>query len=72
MSDVVLDRLVLSLPGVTEAYARALALGLAEGLAGAQVSGDIESLSIDVDPAAPPPPASLAARIVQTLIDRIG
>lgn len=72
MSDVTIDRLVLDLPGIDAATARTLALGIAEGLAGAQIDGDHAGLSITVDPSAAAQPQRLAAHIVQTLLQRIG
>jgi hypothetical protein len=71
MSDVTIDRLVLDLPGMDAAAARALALGVAEGLAGARIDGDYERLVVDVDPAVSIAPESLAARVVRTLLQRI-
>jgi hypothetical protein len=70
--DVMIDRLVLELPGVDAAAARALALGIAEGLAGASIEGDHAALSATVDPGAAAQPQRLAAQIVQTLLQRIG
>ena len=72
MSDVTIDRLLLDLPGMDAAGARALALGVAEGLAGARIDGDYERLVVDVDPAMSTPPEGLAAHIVRTLLQRIG
>ena len=72
MTDVTIDRLVLDLPGMSAEAARALALGVAEGLAGAAISGDFDSLSVNVDPSAAKTPADLSAHIVQTLLQRIG
>jgi hypothetical protein len=72
MSDVTIDRLVLDLPGMDADAARALALGVAEGLAGAQVCGEHEHLAVSVDPAAAAAPGALAAHIVQSLLQRIG
>lgn len=72
MTDVTIDRLVLELPGMTAEAARALALGVAEGLAGASISGDFDTFTISVDPAAAKTPAGLSAHIVQTLLQRIG
>lgn len=72
MSDVAIDRLVLDLPGMDAAAARALALGIAEGLAGARIDGDFAQLTVNVDPAAAAAPERLAAHIVQSLLQRIG
>jgi hypothetical protein len=72
MSAVSIDRLILALPGMTEEAARALALGVAEGLAGAAVSGDFETLTVEVDPAIAKSPDALSAHIVQSLLQRIG
>jgi hypothetical protein len=70
--DVIIDRLVLELPGVDAAAARTLALGIAEGLAGAGIEGDHPALSATLDPAASGEPKRLAAEIVETLLQRIG
>ena len=72
MTDVTIDRLVLDLPGMDAAAARTLALGVAEGLAGARIDGDHETLLVTVDPKAVASPANLSAHIVQTLLQRIG
>ncbi len=73
MTDVTIDRLVLDLPGLSEGAARALALGVAEGLAGARIDGDFETLTVTVDPkTGAASPTSLSAHIVQTLLQRIG
>ena len=72
MTDVAIDRLILDLPGMDAVAARALALGVAEGLAGARIDGDHDRLSISVDPAAAASPAGLSAHIVQTLLQWIG
>jgi hypothetical protein len=72
MSVVTIDRLVLDLPGIDAAAARDLALGIAEGLAGAAIDGDHAALSVTIDPALATQPQRLAAHIVQTLLQRIG
>jgi hypothetical protein len=72
MSDVVIDRLVLELPALDTASARAVALGVAEGLAGAGLTGEHAALPLVVDPRPGETPARLAARIVQSLLQRIG
>ena len=72
MSDVTIDRLVLELPGVDAGAARALAHGIAEGLASAQIDGDYERLVVDIDRAEPAASQRLAAHIVQTILQRIG
>jgi hypothetical protein len=66
---VTIDRLVLDIPGLDGAAARELALGIAEGLAGAAIGGDHAVLSVTVDPM---PTPRLAAHIVQTLLQQIG
>jgi hypothetical protein len=71
-SDVTIYRLVLELPELDAAAARTLALGIAEGLAGAGVEGDHAFLSATVDAAAAMEPQRLAAGIVETLLQRIG
>ena len=73
MSDVIIDRLVLELPGMDADAARALALGVAESLAAADLAGDHDRLTVIVDPAmASEGAAGLAAHIVQSLLRRIG
>ena len=72
MNAVTIDRLVLDLPGIDAAAARDLALGIADGLAGAAITGDHERLSVTIDPAAAAQPQRLAAHIVQSLLRRIG
>jgi hypothetical protein len=71
MNAVTIDRLILDLPGIDAAAARDLALGIADGLAGAGIDGDHERLSVTIDPAAAAP-QRLAAHIVQSLLRRIG
>lgn len=71
MNQVTIDRLVLELPGVDAQAARALALGIADHLAGAAIDGEHAYLSMTVDPALAAEPQRLAAHIVQTL-QRIG
>lgn len=67
---VIIDRLVLELPGIDAAAARTVALGIAQGLSAAAIDGDHEVLSANVKPAAEP--QRLAAEVVQTLLQRIG
>ncbi|WP_068076537.1 hypothetical protein [Novosphingobium lentum] len=69
---VTIDRLILDLPGMDAVAARELALGIAEGLAGAGLDADHAGLSVTVDPAVAAQPQRLAAHIVQTLLQRIG
>jgi hypothetical protein len=71
MSDVTIDRLVLELPGMDADAARALALGVAEGLAAADLTGDHDRFTVVVDPASAGT-TGLAAHIVQSLLRRIG
>jgi hypothetical protein len=72
MNAVTIDRLILDLPGMEAAAARDLALGIADGLAGAGIDGDHERLSVTIDPAAASQPQRLAAGIVQSLLRQIG
>lgn len=71
-TDVRIDRLVLSLPGMDAAAARRLALGLAEGLAGAGLTGEHDPAPLIIDPRPGEPPERLAARIVERLLHEIG
>jgi hypothetical protein len=76
--EVRIDRLVLDIPGLDPAHARALALGIAEGLAVAGVKagtvagaqGDRAMVSVRLADAVGTP-ADLAARIVAALIERL-
>jgi hypothetical protein len=72
MSDVAIDRLVLELPGMDAAAAREVALGVAEGLAVAGLSGEHALAPVTIVPRSGEAPARLAARIVQSLLQRIG
>ena len=75
--DVRIDRLVLDIPGLNPAHARALALSIAEGLADAGrkagalagASGDHAAISVRLADAGVP--ADLAAKIVAALIERL-
>jgi hypothetical protein len=71
-SDVIIDRLVLSLPGMDAAAARALALGIAEGLSEAGLTGEHAPAPVSVEPLSGEPAPRLAARIVETLLRQIG
>ena len=70
-ADVSVDRLVLDLPGLSEAEARELASLVGEGLSSA---GPIhrDRLSIQIDRAPGEPTGRLAARIVAQLLSQIG
>jgi hypothetical protein len=72
MTDVAIDRLVLDIPGMDAAAAREVALGIAEGLAGAGITGEHPDAPLVVDPKPGETPAGLAARIVKLLLQRIG
>ena len=72
MTDVSIGRLVLDIPGLDAAAAREVALGIAEGLAGAGLTGEHAAMPLILDPRPGEPPARLAARIVQSLLQRIG
>jgi hypothetical protein len=72
-----IDRLVLDIPGFDPTHARALALGIAEGLADAGrkagaldgAAGDHAAISVRLADAGPP--ADLAAKVVAALIERL-
>jgi hypothetical protein len=68
-----IDRLVLDIPGLDPGQGRALALGIAEGLAAANVEGPgSERATVSVPFAsAVDTPADLAARIVAALVERL-
>ena len=77
VSQMKIDRLVLDIPGLDPAQARALALGIAEGLADAGrksgalagASGDHAAISVRLADAGVP--ADLAAKVVAALIERL-
>jgi hypothetical protein len=68
--EVRIDRLVLDIPGLDPGHARALAHGIAEGLAKSGASGAQKSVTVSLA-AANGPPADLAARIVAALMERL-
>jgi len=68
--EVRIDRLVLDIPGFDPAQARALALGIADGLAKAGVQGEHATVSVPLAEANGPP-ADLAAQIVAALLERL-
>jgi hypothetical protein len=71
--DVRIDRLVLEIPGLDPAQGRALALGIAEGLAAAGIKGGDRAramVSVPLADAVGAPP-DLAARIVAALLERL-
>jgi len=68
-ADVRIDRLVLDIPGLDPAKGRALALGIAEGLAKAGASGEHASVSVPLASGELSP--DLAARIVAALMQRL-
>jgi hypothetical protein len=72
MREVAIDRLVLDIPGMDAAAARQVALGIAEGLSGAGITGDHSLAPVTVDPKPGETPAGLAARIVTALLRQIG
>ena len=69
-TDVHIDRLVLDIPGLDPSQGRALALGIAEGLAKAGASGEHKSVSVPLA-SGNLPPAELTARIVAALLQRL-
>jgi hypothetical protein len=72
MSAVTIDRLVLEIPGMDAAAARALAVGIAESLAAAGGNGDLRQVSLTLDPPNGEAPGALAARIAAAVLQRIG
>jgi hypothetical protein len=68
--EVRIDRLVLDIPGLDPAQGRALALGIAEGLAKAGATGEHAAVTVPLAEANGPP-ADLAARIVAALMERL-
>ena len=72
MTDVVIDRLVLDIPGIDAAMAREVGAHIVEGLAKAGATGDHAAAPVSIDARPGEPPARLAARIVQSLLHRIG
>jgi hypothetical protein len=68
--EVRIDRLVLDIPGFDPAGGRALALGIAEGLAKAGAKGEHATVAVPLA-AVNAPPAELAARIVAALMERL-
>jgi len=69
--EVRIDRLVLDIPGLDPAQGRALALGIAEGLAKAGASGEHAAVSVPLAAPTGGAPADLAARIVAALMERL-
>lgn len=68
--EVRIDRLVLDIPGLDPNHARALAHGIAEGLAKSGASGAQKSVAVSLAEANGPP-ADLAIRIVAALMERL-
>jgi hypothetical protein len=76
--DVRIDRLVLDIPGLDPAQGRAIALGIAEGLADAGIkaganmgaAGDRATVSVRLAGAVGAP-ADVAAKIVAALLERL-
>ena len=68
--EVRIDRLVLDIPGLDPSQARALAHGIAAGLAKSGASGEHQSVTVPLA-AADGPPADLATRIVAALMERL-
>jgi hypothetical protein len=65
-----IDRLVLDIPGFDPLRAKALALGIANGLAGAGAEGERKTIGITLDPTDAADP-DLAGRIVAALMQRL-
>jgi hypothetical protein len=72
MNEVRIDRLVLDIPGMDAAAARELGLRLTEGLARSGASGDHSAAPHAVEAPAGETGERLAARILQSLLRRIG
>jgi len=70
VKDVHIDRLVLDIPGFDPTQARALALGIADGLARTDVKGEHTAVSVSLAEAHGTP-ADMAARIVAALMERL-
>jgi hypothetical protein len=68
--EVRIDRLVLEIPGLDPAQGRALALGIAQGLAKAGATGEHATVTAPLAEANGPP-ADLVARIVAALMERL-
>lgn len=68
--EVKIDRLVLDIPGLDPADARALALAIGEGLANAGAKGAEASVSVPLASAVGAT-GDLAARIVAALLERL-
>jgi hypothetical protein len=68
--EVRIDRLVLDIPGLDPAQGRALALGIAEGLAKAGADGKHDAIAVPLATMHGVPP-DLAARIVAALMQRL-
>jgi hypothetical protein len=68
--EVRIDRLVLDIPGLDPSHARALARGIAEGLAKSGASGAHGAVTVSLAEANGPP-ADLAVRIVAALMERL-
>jgi hypothetical protein len=63
-----IDRLVLDIPGLDAAQGRALALGIAEGLAKAGAQGERAAVTVPLASAVGAP-ADLAALVVAALLE---
>jgi hypothetical protein len=70
--DVVIDRLVLDIPGLDAAMAREVGLHVAAGLARAGAAGDLAIAPVSMAVRPGEPPERLAARIVYAVLQRIG
>ncbi|HEY4030711.1 MAG TPA: hypothetical protein VGM25_10230 [Caulobacteraceae bacterium] len=70
--DVVIDRLALDIPGLDAAAAREVGLHVALGLARAGAAGVHAAAPVTIDARPGEPPERLAARIVQSVLQRIG
>ena len=68
--EVRIDRLIFDIPGLDAAQGRALALGIAEGLAKAGVNGERAVIGVPLATAVGTP-AELTARIVAALLERL-
>lgn len=75
MSALSIDRLILSVPFMSETQGRRLAAGIVDGLAGTRLSwggGEFPKLRFDVTANASANPDRLAEQIVAEIIRQIG
>jgi hypothetical protein len=74
MPGISIDRLTLDLPGMAESQARRLAMGIADGLAVAGLSGaagEVPTLRIDLTADASADADGLAKRIISEIVRQL-